>query len=102
MDFCTIRSCFFCLQANLLCPRYKVVLASIKHPIVDCVCGQSGSVEFDVRSPNSTTVECRNEHHRPRLASRRAGDGAHRELERGKLGPDRIGDVIVASAASHI
>ena len=39
---------------------------------------------------------------RSRLASRRAGDGAHRELERGKLGPDRIGDVIVASAASHI
>ena len=28
---------------------------------------------------------------RARLASRREGDGAHRNLERRKLGPDRIG-----------
>ena len=30
-----------------------------------------------------------------------AGDGAHRDIERGKLGPDRIRGVVVSSAASH-
>ena len=31
-------------------------------------------------------AECWNERHRARLASLRAGDGAHRDIERGKLG----------------
>ena len=44
-------------------------------------------------------VECLNGHHRSRLASRRAGDGAHRDIDRRKLEPDRIGGEIVASAA---
>ena len=36
------------------------------------------------------------------LASRQAGDGAHRDIERGKLGPDRIGSEMLASTASHV
>ena len=57
---------------------------------------------IDVRSSNTITVEHRSERHRPRLASRRAGNGAHRDVEHVKLGPDIIGGVMVASAASHI
>ena len=44
-------------------------------------------------------AECRNERHRAQLASRRGGDGAHRDIKPGKLGPDRIGDKMVPSAA---
>ena len=50
-----------------------------------------------VRGWRPTTVECPNERHRAPLASRRAGDRVHADIERGKLGPDRIGGEIVAT-----
>ena len=36
------------------------------------------------------------------IASRLAGDRAHRDMEQGKLGPDRLGGVLAASAACHV
>ena len=56
VHFCTIHSCFFCLRDNLICPRLKVVFASVEHPIVHYICGQSGSVEIDVRTSSNTTT----------------------------------------------
>ena len=56
----------------------------------------------DVPVPNTTTAECRNERHRPPFASRRAGDRAHRDIERGKLTLDRICAEVVTLAASRV
>ena len=61
--------------------------------------GQSGSEQIEVARRRPGAADCRNERHRARLASRRGGDEAHRDIERGKLGPDGIGDKMVPSAA---
>ena len=42
------------------------------------ICGHRESVEIDVGSSNTATVDCRNERHRSRRSSRRAGDRAQR------------------------
>ena len=47
--------------------------------------GQSGSEQIEIASWRPGAAECRNKRHRARLASRRAGDRAHRDIERGKL-----------------
>ena len=60
--------------------------------------GQSGSEQIEIASWRPGAAECRNKRHRARLASRRAGDRAHRDIERGKLRPDRIGDKMMPSA----
>ena len=60
----------------------------------------SGSEQIEVARRGPGAAECRNERHRARLASRCGGDGAQRDVERGKLGPDRTGDKIVPSAAT--
>ena len=59
-------------------------------------------MKIDARTSNTTTVESRHDRVRSRLASRRAGDRAHRDKERGRNGGDPIVGVFVASAASHI
>ena len=66
------------------------------------MCGHCGSVQIAVPTtrPRQSVRTSTIGHHL--LASRLAGDGAHREIERGKLGPDHIGGVVVASAASHV
>ena len=66
------------------------------------MCEHSGSAESKILSSQATTIECTHERHRVRLGSREAGDGSHRDRERGKLGPERIGREMVASAASHV
>ena len=48
--------------------------------------GQGGSELMEIASRRPGAAECRNERHRARLESRRAGDVAHRDIERGKLG----------------
>ena len=54
-----------------VCPRcINFGLGSIEHPIVYYICGQSGHLGIDVRSSNTTTVECQNERHRSPFASR--------------------------------
>ena len=63
------------------------------------VSGQSGSEQIEVANWRPGTADCRNEHHMARLASRRAGDGAHRDIERERRGPDRICDMMVPSTA---
>ena len=47
-------------------------------------------------------VGCRNERRKARRAPRRAGDGAHRDIERGKLTLDRICAEVVTLAASRV
>ena len=49
---------------------------------------------------NTTTAEY--ELYRSPLASRWAGHGAHRDIERGKLVPDPIGGIVFAGAVSHV
>ena len=47
--------------------------------------GQGGSEMMKVASRRPGAAECRNECQRALLESRRAGDGAHRDIERGKI-----------------
>ena len=63
------------------------------------VCPESGPEQTEVASWMSREAESRNEHHRTRLVPPRAGDGADWDIKRGKLGPDRIGDMTVPSVA---
>ena len=60
--------------------------------------GLSGNEQIEVASWRPGAAERRNERHRARLSSRRAGDGARREIGRGKLAPDRTGGKLVWSA----
>ena len=54
---------------------------------------------FPDRVDLSGSEKCRDEHHRERLASHRAGDGAHRDTERGMFRSSRSGAETVAIAA---
>ena len=57
---------------------------------------------MEVRSWRPTTVECPNECHRAPLASRCPGDGGHRDIERGKVGPDRTKSVARSSRRTRV
>ena len=54
---------------------------------------------FPDRVDLSGSEKCRDERHRERLASHRAGDGAHRDTERGTFKSSRSGAETVAITA---
>ena len=89
------------LRDNRKCQKsVRTVFTLKKHTIWYYTFGLSGSEQIEVARRRPGAAECRNERHMARLASRRGGDGAHMDIERGKLGSDRIGDKMVPSAAS--
>ena len=49
------------------------------------ISGESGCQQEEAGRQRPGAAECWNERHRARLASLRAGDRAHRDIERGKL-----------------